>query len=165
LVIALRIDRTALMATAALVVSVLAVVIAGGALFFTSQADRRDRHRAEREEADARARQRANPSTGYLGRAEAVGGRRAYRFRVFNRGQAAARDLKASLIDREGNAVSHDLPYLNEGTGFLDSSQLTDFEIAVREEALDRNPLFLHFVWTDDRGVQEHTSDVKVPAG
>jgi hypothetical protein len=48
----------------------------------------------------------------------------------------------------------------------LQSDQTTEFEIGVIEAAIDRNPLFLHFSWQDDRAYapRERTSGVKVPA-
>lgn len=158
---------------AAFIVSLVALLTAASALFFTRRADsrgqdqeKREQRRFQREEADARARQEARPSAGYLNRVPDR--RRAYRFRVTNIGQATARDLEATLIDGHGNVVSDQVPgkYVGEGRGLLQSDESIDFELAVREDALDHNPVFLHFSWTDDRSYspRSHTSKTEVPS-
>ena len=111
---------------AAFVVSLFAVVIAGGALWYARLNDEREQRRVEREDADAHASEEARPSAGYLGRGTSGDHRRAYRFRVTNIGRADARDLEASLIDLEGNVVSpHNGPnYLVDGTGLLETGKI-----------------------------------------
>jgi hypothetical protein len=167
--------------SAALIVSVVAVLVAAGALVFTVLADKRaraqerravaqegrDQLRALREEAEARALSEARPSAAYLGRVDSPG-RRAYRFRVTNIGrESTATDLKAWLIDTEGNVVSEDLGYLAEGSGLLPVRESSEFAIPVEADARDRNPLFLKFTWTDNRagGRAERVSRVEIPAG
>jgi hypothetical protein len=149
---------------AALVVSAFAALIAAAALVFTRQADKREAWRFQKEKADASAERAARPSAGYLGRQS--GHPRAYRFRVANIGKADARDLKAFLIDTEGNIASEaSEQYLAEGTGLLGPRERTEVELVVSETAVERNPLFLRFEWTDDLslGIRQRTSEVQVP--
>jgi hypothetical protein len=168
------------MEVAAFIVSVVAVIVAGGALMFTIRADKRaraqeqraiaqeerDQRRALREAAEARTRREARPSAAYLGRLGS-GSSRAYRFRVTNIGrESAATDLKAWLIDSEGSLVSEDLGYLAAGSGLLQVGESTEFAIPVHDESRDRNPLFLKFTWIDNRDGEraERVSGVEVPA-
>ena len=165
-----------IVSVAALVVSIVALAVGGGALVFTRRADKRDSLRLKREDADALASQEARMSAARLPRSTSNSHSRAYRFRVTNRGKADARDLQATLIDEHGNVVSELVdngygevvsaePYYLKG-GFLQSREPIDFEIAVQEAARDSNPLFLHFSWIDDSAPvpREHTSRTEIPS-
>lgn len=155
------------MNAAALVVSIVSLVVAMGSalasLVYTRRSDARNRRREQREEAEQRASQEAQPTGAFLARVD--GHPRSYRFQVVNIGRAAATDLVATLIDEAGNVAS-DLPewsYLR-GTGLLQVDESVEFELPVRADALDSNPLFLHFSWNDSRGAPRiHTSRTEVP--
>jgi hypothetical protein len=142
------------------------VLISGVALRFSHNADQRDERRLQVETAEQRARQSARPTATYIGRASSTDSGRAYRFGVTNIGSATTLDLKAFLIDMQGEVVSGDVdetPYLGFG-GVLDSGERTEFELAVEDDATGRNPLLLRFTWVDPSGDrQSHTSNEKVP--
>ena len=130
--------------------------------------EKRDQDRAQREqrelelaEAEAGASRRARPTTTYLG---ASGGVRVYRYRVTNIGKGTATDLKAFLIDGKGDIVSDEDPPYVEGGGLLMAENSAEFEIAVRGDAVNRNPLFIRFTWTsEDSQREDHVSRVEVP--
>jgi hypothetical protein len=146
-----------------LAAAIVAVLISGVALVFSRRSDRRDQRRLEIEIAEERARESARPTARYIDRASSAGSGRAYRFAVTNIGKADTLDLKAFLIDAEGNVVSGETDYLAFG-GHLKSGERTDFELAVADDATERNPLFLRFTWIDPSGDRRsHTSNEKVP--
>jgi len=148
----------------ALAVAIVSALISGVAIVFSRRADRRDQRRLEIEIAEERARESARPTARYIGRASSTDSGRAYRFAVTNVGSAPTLDLKASLIDAEGNVVSGDeTSYLADG-GLLKRDGRTEFELAVVDDAKGRNPLFLRFTWLDpNRDHRSHTSNEKVP--
>jgi hypothetical protein len=130
--------------------------------------EQRDQERAQRErrqlalaEAEARASRQARPTTTYRGRV--APGARVYRFCATNIGKGHATDFKAFLIDDTGDIASdEDPPYVGDG-GLLMADKSAEFEIAVRPDAVTRNPLFVLLTWNDAGHREEHVSDVEVP--
>ena len=170
------------MEVAAVTVSVGALGVSLGALRYTRRADERakehekrlqaqeersqaqderDKRRMQREEADSLARQQAYPRAEYVGAATLPG--RAYRFRITNTGRDAASDLDAWLIDEKGRPAS-EFSQENTRIGVLQRDQSGEVEVAVTDEALGRNPLFLRLTWLDRSGANERVSRVDVPS-
>jgi hypothetical protein len=101
--------------------------------------------------------ERANPTAEYV--SSAAG--REYRYRVKNVGKYYASDLRPWLKDHRGNVVSHEGQRIGpdgkavaqpEGVPLflaLQPNESDEFLIAVRDDAIDRNPLDLHFTWVD----------------
>jgi hypothetical protein len=88
--------------------------------------------------------------------------RRAYQFRVTNVGSQTLLDLEPFLVDDDGQVCSEPLAsfYLDP----LNPKDSLNFELAVRDDATDRNPLRLRYKYLSWDTHLEHTSGVAVPA-
>ncbi len=88
--------------------------------------------------------------------------RREYRFQVRNFGKVGMTDLRPWLKDKRANVVSLEgrpIGADNKPVDFGDPppalfitiapGETADFVIAVQEDALDKNPLYLYFTWVD----------------
>jgi hypothetical protein len=124
---------------------------------------REDLERAERQKfrEDDQAAKQGRPSTA----PEVLrvpGERRAYQFRVTNVGGQALLDLEPFLVDNNGQVCSEPLPsfYLDP----LHPQDSLNFELTVRDDATDRNPLRLGYKYLSWDTHLEHTSGVAVPA-
>ena len=110
----------------------------------------------EKEEAAKRGRPSTAPAVVRL-----PGGSRTYEFRVTNVGGQALLDLEPFLIDDTGVVCSEPLP-----SAYLDPLHPKDsltFALTVRDDAIDRNPLRLHYKYLSWDTHLEHTSGVVVP--
>lgn len=122
------------------------------------KADQRDEERAQREEIELRSSQQGRPTTDPATREP--GRERAYRFRVTNVGRSSMSHLHPELVDSSGEVCSQLLP--NIVLGALQSGERAEFVLKVTQP-IDRNPLFLHYIWHDATGLQERLSNVTVP--
>jgi hypothetical protein len=166
---------------AAVGVSVVAVLISSGALFYTRRADsraeehetrlkaqearsqaqdERDTRREQREAAETLAKQQAYPRAEYLG--APASGDRVYRFRVINTGKEAASDLDAWLIDEKGNVVS-EFSYESSRIPVLERDKSGGVALKVMDDVAVSGPLFVRFTWFDLSGSNERTSHVEFP--
>lgn len=68
--------------------------------------------------------------------------------------------LHPELVDSSGEVCSQLLP--NIVLGALQSGERAEFVLKVTQP-IDRNPLFLHYIWHDATGLQERLSNVTVP--
>jgi hypothetical protein len=91
------------------------------------------------------------PQAAYLARVECRAGR-CYRYSLKNGGEACASRLVAHLTDDAGEIVSDHAKH--EIGGSVESDPLQPggtrkFDVSVRADRLDRNPLHLRFTWQD----------------
>src|SRR5690348_16864212 len=117
------------MAVAALILSIIAILVSGFDLYFTWRTN-------QREAQEWKFRKEARPSAEYIGRATS-NEHRAYRYRVRNVGGGGASDLYAELTNNRGEIVSEIPPDYPEGlmaAGVFQPDDVREFEISVREE-------------------------------
>jgi hypothetical protein len=89
-------------------------------------------------------------------------GRRAYRFRLRNIGQAHASDVDAWLIDQDEREVS-EFDYTYTRLPGLSPNEEDELVVVVRDDEKTRNPLRLKVTWFDHRGHSDYISKVPVP--
>jgi hypothetical protein len=143
---------------AAFAISLVAMLIAGGALYYTRRADQRARRQERREEA-------AITSELVVGGAIPSDwqGRRAYRFHITNKGRTHASDVDAYLVDQNDHEVS-EFSYEHSRLPGLPPGERDEVAVVVKDEHRERNPLRLKVKWFGSSGPDEYTSKAPIPA-
>ena len=133
-------------AIAAFVVSVVAILIAGGSLWYTRRAHQRA-ERAERREVEARLEVTA------LGSSPGTG-RTLYDFKILNASKAPAHQVRIWLVDEMGNQLHEDVP--GSGVTLLPNEESKAFRFEISASVEDFR---LALIWWDGAGEHVETRD------
>jgi hypothetical protein len=143
---------------ATVAVSVVAVVIAAGALIYTWRGHELAQRADRREEA-------AMTSVLVEGGSipEEWQGRRAYRFEITNAGRSGASDVDAWLIDQDCRVVSEPFSYEHSRIAGLLSGQSDEVVVVVNDDDRERNPLRLKVTWYGHSSSRQEEHISKAP--
>jgi hypothetical protein len=138
---------------AAFVISLLALLIAGWSLWYTHRADRRAEAAEERSEQADRREVEARLEVTALGGRRPGDGSTEYIYRILNAGKVAAHEVRAWLVDENGEQMHEDAA----GPGLtLLPLEASEVEIRTRAEVDD---LLLAIYWSDGAGDHIETRD------
>jgi hypothetical protein len=142
---------------AAFVVSLALVAAAAGGLYYKRKADKREEDRWKAAMTSELVEGGAIPPEWE--------GRRAYRFRIKNKGGTQASDVDAWLIDQDDQVVSEEAAGSHARIAGLAPDETREAAVVVRNDVRDQNPLRLKVTWfsSDAKGQAHYVSKVTVP--